>query len=112
MLARIGLKGTWYLIGIEASLAFVVSWSQIVLRLLCIIRGNRGRSISCPWWLRSKSYISLETSFGFQRSQDRIVHFTIFSDALGYGVSSIIILNLILVIFCGVPNGLLLLGYV
>ena len=67
-------------------------------------------SIPGPWWLRSKTNVSLQTSLGFERSQNRIIHFTIFPDALSNGVGSIIILNLILVILCGVSDSLLLLG--
>ena len=74
------------------------------------MRGCRSVSVPGPSrWLGAKANISLQTSFGFQRSQNWVVHFTVFTYIIGYCVGSIVILYLVFVIFSGVSDCLLLL---
>jgi len=75
-----------------------------------IIWSNRLGCISCFWWFRTKSNVCLKASLRFQSCKDWVIHFTIFTYIISDCVWSIIILNLILVILCGVTDSCLLLG--
>lgn len=73
------------------------------------MRGRRLVSISSSRWLGAKANVSLQTSLGFQRGQDWIIHLTVFTHIIGYCVGSIVILYLIFVVLGGVSDCLLLL---